>query len=327
MRAPFAPLGHNPLGDSEVRERIGVWLREIRVNQWTKNGIVFLAWFFAVADPSQAAMARGWRPFVLVSAMAAAFCLVSSAFYLLNDVADFDADRLHPVKRLRPVAARLVSRIDAVRVALSLFAAGLMFPCFLVFRHPDRTFGFAVLLVYSVMQCAYSGLLKRIPYVDVAVIAAGFVLRAVAGAAAMDVRISPWLLGCAFALSLFLAFAKRRHELQVAAESREALKRYHPVALDVLMFASAFATLAVYTWYTLSPETTARFGTKYLPLTAVFVALGIARYLKLVYSKADVGRPERILLTDWPMWVILAGYGLSALFAVLVKHLVTISSV
>ena len=181
------------------------------------------------------------------------------------------------------------------------------------------------------MQCAYSGFLKRIPYVDVAVIAAGFVLRAVAGAAAMDVRISPWLLGCAFALSLFLAFAKRRHELQVAAESREALKRYHPVALDVLMFASAFATLAVYTWYTLSPETTARFGTKYLPLTAVFVALGIARYLKLVYSKADVGRPvgrpERILLTDWPMWVILAGYGLSALFAVLAKHLVTISSI
>ena len=93
------------------------------------------------------------------------------------------------------------------------------------------------------------------------------------------------------------------------------------------MFASAFATLAVYTWYSLSPETTARFGTKYLPLTAVFVALGIVRYLKLVYSKADVGRPERILLTDWPMWIILAGYGLSALFAVLAKHLVTISSI
>ena len=93
------------------------------------------------------------------------------------------------------------------------------------------------------------------------------------------------------------------------------------------MFTSAFATLAVYAWYTLSPETTERFGTRWLPLTALFVALGLVRYLKLVYSKADVGRPERILLTDWPMWMILAGYGLSAMFAVLAKHIVTISSV
>ena len=212
-----------------MKKSIHTWLRALRVNQWTKNGIVFLAWFFAVADPSQAAMARGIRPFILVAAMATAFCLVSSAFYLLNDVADFDADRLHPVKRLRPVAAGLVSRIDAVRVALSLFAIALMFPCYLVFRHPDRTWGFAVILIYSVMQCAYSGFLKRIPYIDVVVIAAGFVLRAVAGAAAMNVRISPWLLACAFALSLFIALAKFREGLligsKVGKDIRQPLKR------------------------------------------------------------------------------------------------------
>ena len=202
-----------------------------------------------------------------------------------------------------------------------------MFPCYLVFRHPDRTWGFAVILIYSVMQCAYSGFLKRLPYVDVVVIAAGFVLRAIAGAAAMNVRISPWLLACAFALSLFIALAKRRHEMAVAIESRAALKGYHPVALDVLMFASALATLAVYTWYTFSPETTARFGTRLLPLTAVFVALGLARYIRLVYSKADVGRPEKILLSDWPMWIILAGYGVSAVLAVLLRYVVTISEV
>ena len=304
-----------------MTQRIHVWLRALRVNQWPKNGIVFLAWFFAVADPSQAALARGIRPFILVSAMAAAFALISSAFYLLNDVADFEADRLHPVKRNRPVAAGLVSRIDAVRVALSLFSVALMFPCYLVFRHPDRTWGFAVILIYAVMQCAYTGFLKRIPYVDVVVIAAGFVLRAVAGAAAMDVRISAWLLVCAFALSLFLALAKRRHEMDVAIESRAALKGYHPVALDVLMFASAAATLVVYTWYTFSPDTAARFGTRYLPLTAVFVALGLARYIRLVYSKADVGRPEKILLSDWPMWLILAGYGLSAVLVVLLRYI------
>ena len=299
-------------------EALKTWLRAIRVNQWTKNGVVFLAWFFAFADESQAAMARGWRPFLLVSAMAASFCLLSSSFYLLNDVSDYDADRRHPVKRYRPVAAGLVSKIDAVRAALALFACSMAFPAYLVFRHPDRTWGFAVILAYTVMQALYSGILKRIPYVDVVVIAAGFVLRAVAGAAVMAVRISPWLLACAFALSLFLALSKRRHEMCVASESRSALKGYHPVALDSLIFLSAAATLAVYVWYTLAPDTVARFGTRALVSTAVFVALGLARYLKLVYSRADVGRPEKVLLTDWPMWLVLAGYAVLAVVSVAV---------
>ena len=298
-----------------------IWLKALRVNQWTKNAVVFAAWFFAVADASQAAMARGFRPFLLVCAMAAAFALVSSAFYLLNDVSDYDADRLHPVKRLRPIAADLISKIDAVRVALALFAVGLLFPCYLVLRHPDRTWGFAVLLVYTVMQCAYTGFLKKVPYVDVMVIAAGFVLRAVAGAAAMAVRISPWLLLCAFALSLFLALCKRRHEMSVAIASRAALKKYHPRVLDVLIGLSAVGTLVVYTRYTLAADTVARFGTRALAFTAVFVALGLARYIRLLYTKEDVGRPERVLLTDKVLWLILAGYGLTALGVVLSTRL------
>ena len=296
---------------------LSVWLRALRVNQWTKNAVVFVAWFFAVADASQAAHARGWRPFLLVCAMAASFSLVSSAFYLLNDVSDYEADRLHPVKRLRPVAADLVSKIDAVRAALALFAAGLSYPCFLTMRHPDRAWGLAVLLVYTIMQCAYSGFLQRLPYVDVAVIAAGFVLRAVAGAAAMDVRISSWLLGCAFLLSLFLALCKRRHEKTLAADSRAALKGYHPVVLDGLIGFAAVATVALYTCYTQASDTVSRFGTRGLGVTSVFVALGVARYLFLVHRKGDVGRPEKILLTDRLLWLILAGYGLAALGAVL----------
>ena len=296
--------------------RLDTWSRALRVNQWTKNGIVFLGWFFAVADSSQEALARGWRPFVLATAMAVAFSLVSSAFYLLNDVSDFESDKLHPVKKYRPVAAGLVSRIDAVRVALSLFAIGLMFPCYLVFRHPDRTWGFAVLLVYSVMQCAYSGFLKRIPYIDVIVIAAGFVLRAMAGAAAMNVRISPWLLACAFALSLFLALCKRRHEMSVSADSRAALAHYHPTVLNALIGISAAGTLGVYTAYTVSPTTVTRYGTRWLPVTALFVALGIVRYLVLLFRKEDVGRPEKILLSDRTIWAILLGYGLSSMAVV-----------
>ena len=302
---------------------VALWVRALRVNQWTKNAVVFAAWFFAVADKEQAALARGWRPFALVCAMALSFSLVSSAFYLLNDVGDYEADRLHPVKRLRPVAADLISKIDAVRAALALFAFGLVFPCYLVFRHPDRTWGFAVLLVYTLMQCAYSGFLKRVPYVDVAVIAAGFVLRAVAGAAAMGVRISPWLLACAFSLSLFLALCKRRHEKITASDSRAALKGYHPRVLDALILVAACGTLAVYTCYTLSADTVARFGTRGLAATAVFVALGIGRYLQLVYGPEDTGRPEKVLLTDQILWCILAGYGLAALGAVLLARVGT----
>ena len=300
---------------------LSVWLRALRVNQWTKNAVVFAAWFFAVADASQAALARGWRPFLLVCAMAASFSLVSSAFYLLNDVSDYDADRLHPVKRLRPVASDLVSKIDAVRAALALFAAGLAYPCYLTMRHPDRAWGLAVLLLYTIMQCAYSGFLKRVPYVDVAVIAAGFVLRAVAGAAAMGVRISPWLLGCAFLLSLFLALCKRRHEKTLAECSRAALKGYHPVVLDGLICAAALSTVGLYACYTLAADTVARFGTRGLAFTSVFVALGVARYLFLVYRKGDVGRPEKILLTDRLLWLILVGYGCAALGAVLAVRL------
>lgn len=293
-----------------------VWLRAVRVPQWTKNGIVFLAWFFAFADKSQAAMARGWRPFVLVAAMAASFSLLSSAFYLLNDVADCDDDRKHPVKRMRPVASGEISKIDAVRAALALFACSLAYPAVFVLRHPDRTLGFAVILAYVFLQCLYSGVLRKVPYVDVAVIAAGFVLRAIAGAAAMAVRISPWLLACAFALSLFLALCKRRHEMAVASGSRAALDGYHPVALDVLIALSAAGTLAVYSAYTLAADTVARFGTKALSSTAVFVALGLARYLWLVYSRSDVGRPEKVLLTDKWIWLVLAGYGAAAVVSV-----------
>ena len=292
------------------------WAKELRIAQWTKNGIVFLAWFFAFADKSQAAMARGWRPFVLVAGMAAAFCLVSSAVYLLNDVADSDADKLHPVKRRRPVAAGEISKISAVRAALALFACGLSYPAYLVLRHPDRTLGFAVVLAYTLLQCLYSGILKRVPYVDVGVIAAGFVLRAVAGAAAMDVRISPWLLACAFALSLFLALCKRRHEMAISFASREALSGYHPVVLDALVLLSAAGTFAVYAAYTLAGDTVRRFGTHALASTAVFVALGLARYLRLLYSRRDVGRPELVLLNDKWIWLALAGYALSAVLSV-----------
>ena len=147
--------------------RIKIWIKAIRAEQWTKNGVVMLAWFFSVADSSQRDIVRGWESFLMALAMAVSFSFVSSAFYLLNDVSDYDADRLHPIKRLRPVASGALSRIDAVRAALVIFAAGFLYPALVVMVLPSRTLAFGTILAYTVMQCLYTGCLKRIPYVDV----------------------------------------------------------------------------------------------------------------------------------------------------------------
>ena len=299
-----------------MTERISLWLRALRVNQWTKNGFVMTAWFFSVADASQRDIVRGWQSFLLALAMAGSFSLVSSAFYLLNDVSDYEADRLHPVKRLRPVAADLISRMTAVRAALVLFAIGFAYPALIVMLLPSRTVAFGTVLAYTVMQCLYTGFLKRIPYVDVATVAAGFVLRAVAGAAIISAYISPWLLVCTFSLSMFLALCKRKHEMETALESRAVLRRYHPPVLKTLIVVAGLASVAEYLVYTLRSQMGHRYPT--LWVTSVFVFAGIVRYLVLAWREDDVGRPEKILLSDRVLWAIIAGYAVSAVVVVAV---------
>ena len=294
--------------------RIKIWLKAIRVEQWTKNGVVMLAWFFSVADASQRDIVRGWESFLMALAMAVSFSFVSSAFYLLNDVSDYDADRLHPHKRLRPVASGALARIDAVRAALIFFASGFLYPAIVVMVLPSRTLAFGTILAYTVMQCLYTGYLKRVPYVDVATLAAGFVLRAVAGAAIISAYISPWLLVCTFSLSMFLALCKRRNELETAKESRAVLKHYHPRILSALIILAALASFTEYLVYTL----TSRMGDRFPLLwgTAAFVFWGIARYTRLAFGKGDVGRPERVLLKDRILWCVIVGYAVSAVLAV-----------
>ena len=297
-----------------MKARVLVWLRALRVEQWTKNGVVMMAWFFSVADASQKDIVRGWRSFLLAFFMAGAFSLVSSAFYLLNDVSDYETDRLHPVKRLRPVAARQISRIAAIRAALVLFAAGFSYPALIVMLIPSRTLAFGTMLAYTVMQCLYTGVLKRVPYVDVATLALGFVLRAVAGAAIIAAYVSPWLLVCTFTLSMFLAFCKRRNELEVARESRAVLKRYHPKALNLCIAVAGLSSVGEYLAYTLRSQMGHRFPL--LWTTSVFVLLGVLRYMHLAWGGGDVGRPERVRLTDRKLWLALLGYALSAVAVV-----------
>jgi len=301
-----------------MASRMAVWLRALRVDQWTKNGVVMMAWFFSVADSSQRDIVRGWESFLLAIAMAGAFSLVSSAFYLLNDVADYEADRLHPVKCKRPIAADLISRISAVRVALVLFACGFAYPALIVMILPSRTLAFGTMLAYTVMQCLYTGFLKRIPYVDVFTLAAGFVLRAVAGAAIIAAYISPWLLVCTFTLSMFLAFCKRKNEMETSLESRHVLKHYHPMVLEMLIVVAGLASVGEYLAYALTSKMGHRFP--YLWVTSVFVLAGIVRYIYLAWRKGDVGRPERVLLSDRALWFIIGGYALASVAAVAISR-------
>jgi 4-hydroxybenzoate polyprenyltransferase len=159
-----------------------------------------------------------------------------------------------------------------------------------------------VLTGYTVMQFVYTFGLKRIPYVDIFIIAIGFVFRAVAGAVAISVRISPWLLLCTFLLALFLALCKRRHEKGLFEESdtrqRQALIGYTRQLLDIQIAITAAATVVCYSIYTLAPETILRFGTNRLGLTIPFVLFGVFRYLALVYTQDEGGRPEKVMLTD-----------------------------
>jgi 4-hydroxybenzoate polyprenyltransferase len=183
--------------------------------------------------------------------------------------------------------------------------------------YPGRTIAFGTIMLYSVIQCFYSGFLKHIPYVDVLVIAFGFVLRAVAGAAVIDAYISRWLLVCAFTLSLFLALSKRHHELVYHASTRKALAGYRKGILNTLIFVAATASVLEYLCYTLRSAMGVRFPC--LVWTSVFVAFGIGRYMLLVYREGGGGRPEKVLLTDRVLWIALVGYAISAVLAVAIR--------
>ena len=285
--------------DGEQRHRTGAWrdwLGLLRPAQWTKNGIVLVAYFFARWDPGQRAHALGRQPFLISLLAMVDFCLLASGVYILNDVLDREADARHPEKRLRPIAAGKIAPPAALLLAAALLGVSVAVAWML---HPG--FGWVV-TAYLLLQVGYSCKLKQVAILDVFMIALGFVLRAIAGAAVIDVRISPWLLLCTFLLALFLGLCKRRHEKRLLAggeiRHRMALAGYTEALLDQLIAIVAASTVIAYALYTLNAETVARFGTNGLGFTIPFVMFGIFRYLDLVYNGEAGGRPEQILLTD-----------------------------
>jgi 4-hydroxybenzoate polyprenyltransferase len=278
-----------------------VVLVSLRPEQWTKNLIVFAGLLFGgrLTEPSAV---------FLAVATFAIFCALSGAVYLFNDVADRDVDQQHPLKRTRPIASGQLSTRTALLAAGFLNAAALG-AAFFVSPMVALAAG-----AYLLLLLLYSTALKNIVIVDALTIAGGFVLRAVAGALAVSVPISQWLLVCTTLLALFLAFSKRRHELTMLGEAaighRRILEEYTPYLLDQMVAVVTASTLIAYTVYATSAETAERLGTSRLGLTIPFVLYGIFRYLYLVHQKRGGGSPAVLLITDRPLLACVALWAL-----------------
>jgi 4-hydroxybenzoate polyprenyltransferase len=272
------------------------YLRLLRPKQWIKNLFVFAALIFA-RDLFQ-------MPLLGLTALAfVLFCLASSGVYIINDILDVEHDRNHPIKRHRPIAAGRVPVNSAAGLSLALLAAGLA-GSFLV----ARPLGF-VTFAYILLMVFYSLYLKQQVILDIFTIAAGFVLRVVAGAAVTGVYFSPWLLLCTIFLSLFIALGKRRHELYLlddnAAEHRSALSAYSFAFIDQMVGIATSATIISYSLYTFLAPTN-----RNLIYTIPFVLYGLFRYLFVIYQQQSGGAPEEVLLRDRPLlaavllWII-----------------------
>jgi 4-hydroxybenzoate polyprenyltransferase len=282
-------------------------LVSLRPHQWTKNLVVLAALAFSKHLFDGDAVARAVMAF-------AVFCGLSGAIYLVNDLVDLERDRLHPLKRDRPIASGALPVPTARAAAASILALGLLAAWGL-------GLGFlACALSYLALNLAYSFVLKDVVILDVLAIALGFVVRAVAGAVAIQVVFSEWLLVCTILLALFLALSKRRHELSTlenAADHRQTLAEYSPYLLDQMIAVVTASCLTAYAFYTLAPDTVEKYRTDRLALTIPFVIYGIFRYLYLVHRKEQGGSPSDVLLTDRPL---LAAVGLWAVAVVLIVY-------
>jgi len=269
-------------------------VRLARPSQWLKNGVVLAALVFSGEATHISALE--------VTALAVAiFCLLSSSVYVLNDLVDRDKDRRHPLKKGRPIASGQVSPAAAILFCALLLVVALTGAWFINWSF------FIISLGYFVLNFSYSFWLKNIVIVDAMSIAVGFVLRAYAGAYAIEVPASKWLLINTLFLALFLAFGKRRHELVFleddAASHRTILSKYSPYLLDQLIGIVTASVVVVYMLYTFSPEVSTKLGTENLFLTIPFVIYGIFRYLYLIHQEEKGGSPTRVLISDRPILV------------------------
>ena len=290
-----------------TRSTVANLIISLRPDQWTKNLIVFAALIFAVKLLDPAALALASAAFLI-------FCVLSGCVYLINDVSDREADRQHPLKRLRPIASGALGASTALAWAIGLSVVAL------AAAYALRPLFALTAAAYLALFALYSHTLKHVVILDVMSIAIGFVLRAVAGGLVIGVPVSDWLLVCTILLALFLGLAKRRHEITMLADGasghRRILEEYDPYLLDQMIAIVAAATLVVYIIYCASPETAERFGTRLLVLTTPFPIYGIFRYLYLVHRKHGGGSPSDLLLRDRPLLSCVALWGIAVVLLI-----------
>jgi 4-hydroxybenzoate polyprenyltransferase len=273
----------------------------MRPKQWVKNIFLFVGLVF-----SQNLFQAGL--FIKVTGGFILFCLVASSIYIFNDIHDRESDRKHPEKSQRPLAKGTLRVSEAYMVSMLLAAMA-----FILAFMMDRIF-FVILLVYLILNLAYSLKIKQIVILDIMFIASGFVLRILAGTTLAGVSPSDWLIICTITLSLFLGFSKRRNELVLMGENaghqRKVLKDYSIPFLDQMISIVTACTIMSYILYTVSLETVDRFGTKNLIFSVPFVLFGIFRYLYLIYLREMIEDPIDLVLKDFPflfnilLWVI-----------------------
>lgn len=282
-------------------------IRAMRPVQWVKNVFVLAPLVFAERLLEQSLLVQTAFAFF-------AFCFAASSIYLVNDLRDREDDREHPLKKNRPIAS------GALPVPTAAVAAGVLAALSLVLALSLGTTFAIILGSYLAINMAYSNGLKRVVILDVMAVSSGYVLRVMAGAVAISVEVSQWLLLCTTFLALFLIFSKRRHELVLLADSasghRSVLSHYSPAFLDQMINVVTASTVVSYSLYCVDQTTVERFGGNRLILTLPMVLYGIFRYLYLIYQRPEQRNPTEALLTDWPFVVNVVLWGLVVLWVV-----------
>jgi 4-hydroxybenzoate polyprenyltransferase len=277
-------------------------LKLCRPHQFVKNGFVFLPLFFAFR-------LFELLPFIQTALTFIAFSLTSAAVYIFNDIRDVEDDRKHPKKCKRPIAAGRVSIPEAYRLMLSVLGLGL-FTAF-AFVGIDV---FIILLLYLVLNTAYSLKLKHKAIIDITCIATGFVFRVYSGAFAADVAVSQWIILMTFLLAIFLALAKRRDDLLLAESgkaTRKSLDGYNFEFVSTAMAIMAAVSIVGYVMYTVSPEVVSRYGTANLSFTTFFVIIGFLRYFQITFVLERSGSPTMVLLKDLFLQIVITAWLLS----------------
>jgi len=264
-------------------------IKLMRPHQYLKNSFIFLPLFFALEITNQELLGNTIIAFI-------SFSLSASAIYILNDYFDIEEDREHPKKKYRPLASGDIDRNQAIIIMGILLSIGIFLMSILSLKATT------ILIVYIILNIAYTLWLKHIAILDVTIIAIGFVLRIFVGSAVTDIKPSMWIVIMTFLLALFMALAKRRDDVLIfmntGTKMRKVIDGYNLKFVDSAMMIMASVVIVAYTLYTTSPEVIARVGSEYLYITTLFVILGIMRYMQITFVFEDSSSPTNIILRD-----------------------------